>query len=156
MPLTMRRAGTSYWSKPVTWFSRLLQSASRVSKRFCSEQRPRADQDSWFAPPGEKTFAEVAECYLKHQNVRLSHDSYKRTEGVLTEHLRPFFAGRLASIRRLDVQRYITKRCGEVKPDTVVKEFNILKHLLSLSVEWEVIPQNPATGVKAPRALLAG
>ena len=34
----------------------------------------------------------------------------------------------------------------------MVKELNVLKHLLKLAVEeWEYIPVNPATGVKAPK-----
>src|ERR1035438_6233985 len=34
---------------------------------------------------------------------------------------------------------------------SVLKELNILKHLLRLAVEWEVIPTNPAQGVKSPK-----
>jgi integrase len=50
----------------------------------------------------------------------------------------------LAEIRRQDVQKYITKRLGEVSGDSVIKEVNVLKHLFGLAVEWELIPVNPA------------
>jgi integrase len=33
----------------------------------------------------------------------------------------------------------------------VVKELNILKHLLNLAIEWELISTNPAQNVKLPR-----
>ena len=49
------------------------------------------------------------------------------------------------------MQRYITRRSGEVAPGSIVKELNVLKHLLSLAVQWELIPVNPANGVKPPR-----
>ena len=67
------------------------------------------------------------------------------------EHLSKFFTGSLASIRRVDVQRYITKRAGEVSTHSVQKELNVLKHLLRLAVEWEIVPVNPSQGVKSPR-----
>jgi len=53
--------------------------------------------------------------------------------------------------RRLDIQRYITKRGSEVAAHTVQKELNTLKHLLGLGVDWEIIPFNPAYKVKAPK-----
>jgi integrase len=67
-------------------------------------------------------------------------------------HLRPFFGTvKLAEVRRADVQKYVTQRSGEVSPGSIVKELNVLKHLLALAVEWELIPANPAHGVKPPR-----
>jgi integrase len=51
----------------------------------------------------------------------------------------------------LDIQRYITKRSGEVSAHTVQKELNVLKHLLRLAVEWEIIPFHPAQGIKSPK-----
>ena len=38
-----------------------------------------------------------------------------------------------------------------MSPGSIVKELNVLKHLLALAVEWELIPVNPAHGVKPPR-----
>jgi integrase len=38
-----------------------------------------------------------------------------------------------------------------VSAATVQKELNVLKHLLRLAVEWEIIPINPGQGVKGPR-----
>jgi integrase len=104
-----------------------------------------------FSPPGEETFEAIARRYLAHQKVRLSRASYLREKVSLEKHLGSFFAGKLAGIRRVDIQRYITKRSGEVSAHTVQKELNTLKHLLGLAVDWEIIPFNPAYKVKGPK-----
>jgi len=104
-----------------------------------------------FTPPGEDTFAEVAKRFLAHQKARLTTNAYIREEGIVNEHLSKFFTGPLAAIRRVDVQRYVTLRAGKVSTHSVQKELNILKHLLRLAVEWEVVPFNVAQGVKSPR-----
>jgi integrase len=104
-----------------------------------------------FSPPAEENFEMVARRYLVHQRVRLSKASYLREKVSIDKHLSPFFPGRLAGIRRLDVQRYVTKRSNQVSAHTVQKELNTLKHLLGLAVEWEIIPFNPAYKVRAPK-----
>jgi integrase len=104
-----------------------------------------------FAPPGEDTFADVAARFLAHQKVRLTLAAYEREKGIVNEHLANFFSGTVAGIRRVDVQRYITKRAAEVSAHSIQKELNILKHLLRLAIEWEVIPFSPAITVKSPR-----
>jgi integrase len=58
---------------------------------------------------------------------------------------------KLAEVRRVDVQKYITHRSNQVSSGSIVKELNVLKHMLGLAVEWELIPANPAHGVKPPR-----
>lgn len=105
-----------------------------------------------FMPPGEDSFSLVAERFLQHQKARLTPKSYMREKLIVDLHLKPFFPGKLASIRRTDVQRYVTARFGKaVSAHSVLKELNVLKHLLRLAVEWELIPLNPAQGVKSPR-----
>jgi integrase len=105
-----------------------------------------------YAPPTVESFAVVSERFLKHQKARLTPASYTRDQGIIARHLRPFFgASKIADIRRVDVQHYITQRSSEVAPGSIVKELNVLKHLLSLAVQWELIPVNPAHGVKPPR-----
>lgn len=104
-----------------------------------------------FTAPGEETFGEIAKRFLAHQKARLTPKAYERESGIVNEHLSKFFLGPMAAIRRLDVQRYITKRAGEVSSHSVQKELNIFKHLLRLAVEWEITPFNVAQGLKAPR-----
>lgn len=106
-----------------------------------------------YAPPSSESLGSVSKRFLKHQKARLTPAGYEREEGILTSHIEPFFGGntKLASIRRADVQKFITHRSGEVSPASITKELNVLKHLLGLAVEWELIPVNPAHGVKPPK-----
>jgi integrase len=106
-----------------------------------------------YTPPGKETLGEMIPRYIQHQRARLTPKAFDRTRGVVEGHLRNFFGSvRIADIRRTDIQRYITLRSGEVGPASVIKEINILKHLLNLAVEWEIIPINPAQSVKLPKA----
>ena len=90
--------------------------------------------------------------YLHHQKVRLTPRAYERTRGVVEGYLKSAFGRmKLANIRRADVQRYATERSSKVAPGSALKELSILKHLFHLAVEWELIPVNPAQGMKMPR-----
>jgi integrase len=104
-----------------------------------------------FAPPADDTFQDVAERFLSYQHARLTARGYDRERWIVRRRLLPAFQGRLAAIRRADVQRYVTERSAQVSAATVQKELNVLKHLLRLAVDWEIIPVNPAQGAKAPR-----
>lgn len=104
-----------------------------------------------FSPPGEETFAEIAARYLQYQKARITAKAFEREQGIVENHLIPAFPVKVASIRRQDIQRYVTLRSGKVSPYSIQKELNILKHLLRLCVEWEIVPINPAQGVKSPR-----
>ena len=105
-----------------------------------------------YTPPGKETFAEIMARYLAHQRARLTAAAYARTKGIVEGHLTNSFGPvRLADIRRGDVQRYVTERSGSVAPASVVRELNVLKHLLNLAVDWELIPLNPCERVKSPR-----
>ena len=104
-----------------------------------------------FTAPGKDAFSDIAKRFLSYQKVRLTPKAYERESGIVNEHLNKFFIGPIASIRRVDVQRYVTKRSGEVSAHSVQKEVNVCKHLLRLAVEWEIIPFNVAQGVKCPR-----
>jgi integrase len=104
-----------------------------------------------FVPPGEDTFEEIAARFLAYQKARLTSKAYQREDSIVELHLKPFFACKVASIRKVNVQKYITARCNSVAPATVLREVSVLKHILSLAVEWEIIPVNPSQGVKAPK-----
>lgn len=107
-----------------------------------------------FTPPGRESFAEIADRFVAYQRARLTPRAFERESGIIENHLKEFFAGRrMASIRRVDVGAYVTARGGrvDVSAHSVQKELNVLKHLLRLAVEWEVIPINPALGIRSPR-----
>jgi integrase len=105
-----------------------------------------------YTPPAKDTFAEIITRYLNHQKARLTPRAYERTRGIVEGYLKSTFGMiALASIRRADVQRYITERTADVSAGSVTKELNVLKHVLGLAVEWELIPMNVARGIKPPK-----
>src|SRR5579872_51868 len=100
-----------------------------------------------YTPPTKDTFAEFVPRYLKHQEARLTVAAYERTRGIVEDHLQPTFRPmKLALIRKRDVQTYVTTRLAEVAVETTRKEFFVLSHMLSLAVDWELIPANVPGG----------
>ena len=105
-----------------------------------------------FSPPTKDSFTGFVTRYLIHQKPRLTPKEYERQSQIAENHLRAFFTAKVAEIRRADVQRYVTERSNRVGPASVRKELSVLKHMLNLAVsEWEIIPVNPAQGVKSPK-----
>jgi integrase len=105
-----------------------------------------------YVPPGDETMSEIIPRYLQHQKARITPQAYERSRGIAEGHLREAFGSmRLANIRKMNIQHYITKRCCEVSAGSVVKELNVLKHLFSLAIDWEIVPINPCHGIKPPR-----
>jgi integrase len=106
-----------------------------------------------YTPPTEDTFAEFVPRYLKHQEPRLTSAAYERSRGIFEKHLQPYFGQmKLSLIRRREVQSYLTSRLSQVAVETARKEFFVLSHMLSLAMEWELIPANVAQSVELPKA----
>jgi integrase len=126
----------------------------------CS-RRAKSERLNWYALNTQECWASLSRVRSRLRRLRsaswhtkkarLTPRAYEREAGVIDEHLTKFFTGSLAGIRRVDIQRYVTKRAGEVSAHSVQKELNILKHLARLAVEWEIIPFSPAQGIKSPR-----
>jgi len=105
-----------------------------------------------YTEPTKDTFAAFIPRYLKYQEARLTPRAYERTRGIVEDHLRPVFgAMQLAMIRKRDAEGYVTARLLEASVGTVRKEFFMLSHVLSLAVDWELIPANLVQGVKLPK-----
>ncbi len=123
------------------------------ARNALSAERLRAEQNKvlGFTQPGSHTFAEIAARFVKHQEARLTPESFLREKGIVKNQLIPTFAGKIATITPSDVQSFVTRRSNEVAAASVVKELNTLKHLFGLAIEWEVINASPAQRVKGPR-----
>jgi integrase len=102
-------------------------------------------------PPGAETFGDVSDRYLKYQKARLAQETYDREEGIVRIHLARFKSLKISSIRKSEIQRYVTEASAERSTYSVSRELTVLKHLFNLAVEWEVIPVSPAAGVKPPK-----
>jgi integrase len=106
-----------------------------------------------YTPPTKDTFGQFVTRYLKYQEARLTPAAYTRTKGIVEAHLEPAFGTmQLSQIRRRDVQAYMTDRLAEVAVETARKEFFVLSHMLTLAVDWELIPANVAKSVELPKA----
>src|SRR5262245_54282512 len=104
-----------------------------------------------YNPPGDETFKDVADRFLAYQKARLAPKTYDREEGIIRIHLAQFSGLRLASIRKVDIQRYVTGAVAARSAYSAGRELSVLKHLFALAVEWEIIPVNPAQHVKPPK-----
>lgn len=103
------------------------------------------------APAGDDSFESVAERYLEYQRPRLSLRAYQRAEAIVRLHLCPFFKGKIADIRPVQIDRFIAARSDEVSAHSVHKEFHVLKKMLRLAVKWEIIPISPAMDITSPK-----
>ena len=64
---------------------------------------------------------------------------------------------RVNLISRDNILQYVNERIEEVSAATVVKEMNVLKHLMGLMCdEWRMIPANPSLRLKPPKRVPAG
>jgi integrase len=122
------------------------------SIRAAERQKVEKAQVLGYTPPSKERFTEIIPRYLNHQKARLTPAAYHRSQGIVEKHLKSEFGQRrLADIRRVDVQKYLTERSAHVAPGSVIKELNTVKHMFNLAVEWELIPVNPCERVKPPR-----
>ncbi len=166
MPKAKERDGVYQRKDRAGWWASWIDANGRRRQRklnahtlqqaraLVEAERARAEKQRTlgYAQPTREIVAAILPRYLQFQKPRLSERSYERTSGVIENQLRPTFGGiRLGDIRRADIQDYVTRRAGEVSAASVTKELNVLKHLMGLAVEWELIPFNPAAKVKAPR-----
>ncbi|MGH9751849.1 MAG: tyrosine-type recombinase/integrase [Blastocatellia bacterium] len=124
------------------------------AKQILSAELLRVEQARMLGhqPPGDEIFSEVADRYLKYQKARLTPKAFEREDGIVRKHLKPKFgAQKAATIRKVDIQGYVTEASTLRSPYSVQKELVVLKHLFSLAVEWEIVPANPARDVKGPK-----
>jgi len=133
---------------------KLAAHTMQQARALVAAEKARVEKQRTFgyAAPTKDSFASILPRYLKHQKPRLSEQSYVRTQGIVENQLRPALgAMQLGSINRAVIQQYVTDRASEVSAASVVKELNVLKHVMGLAVEWELIPFSPAVKIKAPR-----
>src|SRR5262245_24363119 len=106
------------------------------AKQILSNEQLRVEQAKLLGqlPPGPETFKQAAIKYLSHQKARLTRKAYEREEGIVNKHLTVFDDRKLSSIRKVDIQRYVTGASAKRSPYSVAKELTVLKHLFSLAI----------------------
>jgi site-specific recombinase XerD len=98
----------------------------------------------------EISTADLLARYKRHQKTRLRPTTFERLEGIL-ETLKTHLPEFAKDITKKSVQDFVSSRSETVAPGTIQKEATVLKHALKLAVEWELLHQNKAQGVKLPR-----
>lgn len=102
------------------------------------------------APTTEPTFHEFAsEWMAMREQERLAARTIEDYTWCLSNHLLPFFKDHLLSeITVREVDRYKTGKAveGSLSPNSINKTLSLLSTLMSVAVEYGLVPANPATG----------
>jgi hypothetical protein len=88
--------------------------------------------------------------YRRHQKTRLRPTTFERLDGILAT-LKKYLPESAKDITRKTVQDFVSSRAEAVSPGTIQKEVTVIKHMLKLAVEWELLHNNAAQGAKLPR-----
>ena len=92
------------------------------------------------------TFTKLSERYLEYS--KTNKRAWKRDEQSL-KHLDYFFKGKtLQQITPWLIEKYKSNRKNDVKPSTVNRELDTLRHMLNIAVVWKMIDDSPYKGIK--------
>ncbi|MBN2416790.1 tyrosine-type recombinase/integrase [bacterium] len=94
------------------------------------------------------TLFEFSEQYVEWARQNKKHSSWVRDENSLKRLLPVFGTERLTKINPFMVERYKIDRKARVQPATINREVSLLKRMLNLAVEWDIISKNPIKKVK--------
>jgi len=171
MPKQKKRDGL-YWRKDrkAWWVSYVDASGRRVRKpapdaenhdeagTFRADERRQVREQSKLKPgevlASKDSFADVADKFLAFQQARLTPKAYSREAGIVNQHLRPFFTGKIANITSSQVSDYVTAALSRVSKASTRRELVALKHLFRLACgEWKLLPRfaNPCLDVTSPK-----
>jgi integrase len=98
----------------------------------------------------EITTADLLARYKRYQKTHLRSTTFERLDGIL-ETLKAHLPENARNISKTSVQDFIAARAETVAPGTIRREVTELNHALRLAVEWELLNENVAQGVKLPR-----
>jgi len=86
------------------------------------------------------------------EEVAITHRGYEPERlRLLALSRRPIACMLVACIRSEDVAKYRDQRLREVKPETVIKELNLISNILDVARrEWGVYTENPVKDVRRP------
>jgi integrase len=99
--------------------------------------------------PGRKTLEAWWRDYIaKAGNLRpATRAAYT---GAMTNHVFPYLGGRkIGSLRRVDIEDWRARLRDEGRSTgTIHLAYRVLRRVLQAAVEWELIPRNPAAGMR--------
>ena len=126
----------------------VISSSKTLAKSVLAKRRVEIAEDRFEFPKRRQapTLAEFCETYMEH--ARQNKRSWRRDEGVMSK-VRAFFPGkRIDKVTPWDIERFKSKSANHVSKASVNRELAIIKRMLKLAVDWEVIESNPAAKVK--------
>ena len=96
------------------------------------------------------TVSELLERFRRFQKGQVRPTTFDRLEGIV-DVLKTKLPERARDITREIVEGFVNTRLEVVAPATVTKEMAVLKYALKKAVEWKLLHDNPAQGVKLPK-----
>ncbi len=93
-----------------------------------------------------KKFSAFADLYLEYAKTKKR--SWKRDRGALKPAKAFFCPKRLDEITAWDIERYRAMRAKTVSKATINRDLALLKHLFQIAIEWGLLKENPARGIK--------
>jgi integrase len=136
------------------WRAEVQRGGQRASKVLPSKREAQAwaleqEAQAGALQAGWRTFAEAADRYEREVSARKRGAVWERRRlAVLVAH---FGARPLGSLDAPDMAAWRDARLARVSPSTVVREANLLKHLLHTARdEWRWVNHDPFRGVKLP------
>jgi hypothetical protein len=142
------RRRTKVWSKTVV---RSQWEAQSLADHFIFEVNSRNNQPEALIPARDtvKTLYESCrQLTWKH----LKNSTQGQYEFLFKTYILPEWGEvRLKDLRTMDLQKFFNSFDPRLSPKTIRLMHGSLRTALSQAVVWELIPKNPAVGVKLPR-----
>lgn len=142
------RRRTKVWSKTQV---RSQWEAQSLADQFMFEVNSRNNQPEALAPARDTLkmlFESCRQLTWKH----LKNSTQRQYEFLFTSYILPEWGNaRLRDLKTMELQAFFNSFHPRLSPKTIRLMHGSLRAALSQAVVWELIPKNPAIGVKLPR-----
>ncbi len=95
------------------------------------------------------TFDQLSKLYLEYG--KTNKKSWIRDEFSIARMSEKFAGNKIRQMSSLSMEQYKADRLKQVKPATLNRELNCLKHMFTKAVQWELISINPTLSIKLVR-----
>ena len=144
----MARKRTRVWSKNLV---RSQREAQAIADKFMLEVNARNNQPY----AGCKAEDNVRSLYERCRRLiwtHLKNSTVGQYEYLLTTHILPRWGEtKLKDLKTMDMQEFFNSFHPRLAPKTIRLMHGSMRAILSQAVVWELIPKNPAIGVRLPR-----
>jgi len=121
---------------------------SEFKRLLADDIDPKQQRDEARAILNFKEFGELH--YMPYAKV--NKRSFRNDQSILEKHIYPVWGEkRLTEVSQHDVQKFLDKIGGSLKPASINRILSLVHRMFKLSVEWNFAPQtltNPAAGIR--------